>query len=52
MNKEEKEEERVFPPELEIIVDGDTPVEKIIWRVLFVIICLGIISLIIGYLTI
>jgi len=48
-----EKEERVFPPELEIIIDGDTPpVKKIIWSVLFVLICLGIISAIIGYLTI
>ena len=50
MNKEK--EERVFPPELEIKIDGNIPVKKLIWRVLFVLICLGIISAIIGYLTI
>ena len=47
-----EKEERVFPPELEITIDGDVPVKKLIWRVVFVLICLGIISAIIGYLII
>ena len=46
--------ELVFPPppELEITIEGYTPVEKIIWCVLFVLICLGIITVIVGYITI
>ena len=46
---------RVIPPEppkIEITNEGNSPVEILIWRVILVLLCLGLITVIVGFLTI
>ena len=39
------------PPKIEISVEGNSLFERIIWRVLLVLLCLGLITAIVAFLT-